>query len=47
MFRGICSDHFTHQIEPKIQEISPSFFEITVAMAFDYFAKQASRHCHY
>lgn len=40
----VCSEdfvvNFTHQIEPLIQEISPSFFEITVAMAFDYFAKQ-------
>jgi dihydrofolate synthase/folylpolyglutamate synthase len=40
----VCSEEFvvsfTHHIEPKIQEISPSFFEITVAMAFDYFAKQ-------
>lgn len=40
----VCSEEFvvsfTHNIEPKIQEISPSFFEITVAMAFDYFAKQ-------
>lgn len=40
----VCSEEFvvdfTNQIEPLIQEISPSFFEITVAMAFDYFAKQ-------
>lgn len=27
-------------IEPKIEEIKPSFFEITVAMAFEYFAQQ-------
>lgn len=41
----VCSEEFvvsfTDAIEPMIQEISPSFFEITVAMAFDYFAKQA------
>ncbi|HQR93681.1 MAG TPA: folylpolyglutamate synthase/dihydrofolate synthase family protein [Sediminibacterium sp.] len=40
----VCSEEyvvsFTHGIEPLIQEISPSFFEITVAMAFDYFAQQ-------
>ena len=39
----VCSEtfvvEFTDAIEPMIQEISPSFFEITVAMAFDYFAK--------
>ncbi len=29
---------FTHKIKPLIEEISPSFFEITVAMAFYYFA---------
>ncbi len=31
---------FTEQMKPLIEEIEPSFFEITVAMAFDYFAKQ-------
>ena len=31
---------FTERIKPLIEEINPSFFEITVAMAFDYFAKQ-------
>jgi len=31
---------FTKNIQPKIEEIQPSFFEITVAMAFDYFAKE-------
>jgi dihydrofolate synthase / folylpolyglutamate synthase len=31
---------FTKQIQPLIEELNPSFFEITVAMAFDYFAKQ-------
>lgn len=32
---------FTERIQPMIQEIKPSFFEITVAMAFEYFAIQA------
>lgn len=31
---------FTKRIKPLIEEIEPSFFEITVAMAFDYFARQ-------
>lgn len=31
---------FTERIQPLIDEIEPSFFEITVAMAFDYFARQ-------
>ncbi len=31
---------FTQRIQPLIDELAPSFFEITVAMAFDYFAKQ-------
>lgn len=31
---------FVEQIKPLIEEISPSFFEITVAMAFEYFAQQ-------
>jgi dihydrofolate synthase / folylpolyglutamate synthase len=31
---------FTQIIQPLINEIEPSFFEITVAMAFDYFAKE-------
>lgn len=30
---------FTEAINPWIEEISPSFFEVTVAMAFDYFYK--------
>ncbi len=30
---------FTERIRPLIEEIEPSFFEITVAMAFDYFVK--------
>jgi len=31
---------FVKRIKPKIEELHPSFFEITVAMAFDYFASQ-------
>ncbi len=31
---------FTERIKPLIEEIEPSFFEITVAMAFDFFEKQ-------
>jgi dihydrofolate synthase / folylpolyglutamate synthase len=31
---------FTEKIAPLIEEIEPSFFEITVAMAFDYFARE-------
>ena len=31
---------FTQGIAPLIEEIQPSFFEITVAMAFAYFAEQ-------
>lgn len=31
---------FVNRIRPAIEEISPSFFEITVAMAFDYFARK-------
>lgn len=31
---------FVDQIKPLIKDIQPSFFEITVAMAFDYFAKE-------
>lgn len=31
---------FTKHIQPLIEKIEPSFFEISVAMAFDYFAKQ-------
>ena len=31
---------FTKKIKPLIEETEPSFFEITVAMAFDYFAQQ-------
>ncbi|MFT3822719.1 MAG: folylpolyglutamate synthase/dihydrofolate synthase family protein [Chitinophagaceae bacterium] len=31
---------FTERIKPLIDEVEPSFFEITVGMAFDYFADQ-------
>ncbi|RTL56328.1 MAG: bifunctional folylpolyglutamate synthase/dihydrofolate synthase [Sphingobacteriales bacterium] len=31
---------FTERIKPLIESIEPSFFEITVAMAFEYFAEQ-------
>lgn len=31
---------FVNRIKPHIEVIKPSFFEITVAMAFDYFASQ-------
>ena len=31
---------FTHKVMPLIDQLSPSFFEITVAMAFYYFALQ-------
>ena len=31
---------FTERIKPLIEEIEPSFFEITVAMAFEYFVEQ-------
>jgi dihydrofolate synthase/folylpolyglutamate synthase len=30
---------FTQKIQPLLEKIDPSFFEITVAMAFDYFSK--------
>ena len=40
----MCSENFviefTHLIEPVIESIQPSFFEITVAMAFYYFSIQ-------
>lgn len=32
--------NFVKTVTPLIEEIEPSFFEITVAMAFDYFAEQ-------
>src|SRR5688500_5676786 len=31
---------FVNRIKPSIETIHPSFFEITVAMAFDYFAQE-------
>src|SRR5207247_1939299 len=31
---------FVEKIKPHIETIQPSFFEITVAMAFEYFAQQ-------
>lgn len=31
---------FTRRIQPAIDQIEPSFFEITVAMVFDWFAKE-------
>lgn len=31
---------FVEKVKPLIEEIQPSFFEITVAMAFEYFAQQ-------
>ena len=42
---GIMADEnfvidFTEKVKPLIEEIQPSFFEITVAMAFEYFALQ-------
>lgn len=32
--------NFVQRVQPLIEEIKPSFFELTVAMAFDYFARQ-------
>ena len=32
--------HFTENIKPLIEALEPSFFEVTVAMAFDHFAKE-------
>ena len=31
---------FVNRIKPEIERIQPSFFEVTVAMAFDFFARQ-------
>jgi len=31
---------FTERLQPVIEQIDPSFFELTVAMAFEYFAQQ-------
>lgn len=40
----LCDENFviafTEKMKPHIEEIQPSFFEITVAMAFDYFVEQ-------
>lgn len=40
----MCSEEFvvrfTEQVQPLIAEMQPSFFEITVAMAFSWFAEQ-------
>lgn len=40
----MCSEafviDFTHQVKPIIETIEPSFFEITVGMAFEYFAQE-------
>ena len=33
-------EKFTHRIMPLIDEIQPSFFEVTVGMAFDYFVEE-------
>lgn len=32
---------FVEKMKPQIEQIQPSFFELTVAMAFEYFAQQA------
>lgn len=41
---ALCSEQFVvdfiEKIKPAIEEIQPSFFEITVAMAFEFFAQQ-------
>ncbi|TAH13167.1 MAG: bifunctional folylpolyglutamate synthase/dihydrofolate synthase [Sphingobacteriia bacterium] len=41
---ALCTEdfvvNFTQKIQPQIELLEPSFFEITVAMAFDYFAQQ-------
>lgn len=41
---AMCSEEFvvrfTEQVQPLIAELQPSFFEITVAMAFSWFAEQ-------
>src|SRR5678815_2948451 len=40
----MCSEgfviDFTRKIKTQIEKLQPSFFEITVAMAFEYFAQQ-------
>jgi len=41
---AVCEEvfvvQFTEKVKPLIESIQPSFFEITVAMAFEYFATQ-------
>jgi dihydrofolate synthase/folylpolyglutamate synthase len=41
---AVCTEefvvNFTKKIQPQIEKFEPSFFEITVAMAFDYFAQE-------
>lgn len=41
---ALCSEQFvidfTQKIQPQIEQLEPSFFEITVAMAFDWFHQQ-------
>jgi dihydrofolate synthase / folylpolyglutamate synthase len=41
---AVCTEefvvNFTKKIQPQIEKLEPSFFEITVAMAFDYFAQE-------
>src|SRR4051794_19819660 len=40
----LCEENFvvqfTEKVKPLIEKVQPSFFEITVAMAFEYFAQQ-------
>ena len=40
----MCPEHFvtefTNKVKPIIEKIEPSFFEITVGMAFEYFAQE-------
>jgi len=40
MIREEFVTEFTGKIQPLIEQIDPSFFEISVAMAFDYFVEQ-------
>ncbi|MHA4810276.1 bifunctional folylpolyglutamate synthase/dihydrofolate synthase [Flavitalea flava] len=40
MIREEAVVDFVHRIQPLSEEIEPSFFEVTVAMAFDYFASE-------
>jgi len=47
---NMCSEEFVidfiEKIKPQIDLLQPSFFEITVAMAFDFFAKNSGYCCH-